>query len=160
MTAPDPGSPVASAPAGPPPPEVRAALQAALAAEHAAVWIYELITAFVPAAQRGQVDGAATDHGGRRDALVAQLRAADTAPVAAAAAYVTPQPVTDGTSALAAATVAESDTASAWRSVLERTDDSGLRATALDALTVAAVRATRWRRTTKVTPATVPFPGE
>jgi hypothetical protein len=48
--------------------------------------------------------------------------------------------------------------AAAWRAALSATRDAD-RGTAVDALTDAAVRATRWRRLAAVTPVTVPFPG-
>jgi hypothetical protein len=56
--------------------------------------------------------------------------------------------------------VAEADTAVGWRAVLERTDDAALRRAALEALTVAAVRATRWRRAAGQAPAAPAFPGQ
>jgi hypothetical protein len=74
--------------------------------------------------------------------------------------YLTPEPVTDAASALRLAITAETDAAAAWRSVVERSPaDADMRGTALEALTDAAVRATRWRATAGTTPLTVPFPG-
>jgi hypothetical protein len=76
-----------------------------------------------------------------------------------AAAYLPPSPVSNGPSALAALVAAEQDTCAAWRGVLERTDDAALRTTALEALTTAAVRATRWRKAAGTSPASITMPG-
>lgn len=136
------------------------ALQGALAAEHAAVWVYGLVGAFVPDALNGRVNEAATAHQARRDATQRILTDAGAAPVPPEPGYVTPEPVTDAVSALRLAIIAETDAAAAWRSVVERGPaDPDLRGTALEALTDAAVRATRWRVTAGITPLTVPFPG-
>jgi hypothetical protein len=136
------------------------ALQAALAAEHAAVWVYGVVGAFVSDALDGRLKDAATAHQARRDATERILIDAGAPPVPAEPGYLAPEPVTDAASALRLAIFAETDAAAAWRSVVERGPaDPGLRATALDALTEAAVRATRWRATAGTTPLTVPFPG-
>lgn len=136
------------------------ALQAALGAEHAAVWAYGLVGAFVPDALSRRLDEAATAHQARRDATQRILIDAGAAPVPPEPGYLTPEPVTDAASALRLAITAETDAAAAWRSVVERSPaDADLRGTALEALTDAAVRATRWRATVGATPLTVPFPG-
>ncbi len=136
------------------------ALQAALAAEHAAVWVYGLAGAFVPDALAGQLDEAAAAHQARRDATERTLIDAGARPVPAEPGYLTPEPVTDAASALRLVITAETDAAATWRSVVERSPaELGLREAALDALTQAAVRATRWRATAGITPLTVPFPG-
>jgi hypothetical protein len=136
------------------------ALQDALAAEHAAVWVYGLLGAFVQDTLNGRLTAAATAHQARRDATQRILIDAGTLPVPPEPGYLTPEPVTDAASALRLAITAETDVAAAWRSVIERSPaDPGLRGTALDALTEAAVRATRWRATAGVAPLTVPFPG-
>lgn len=137
-----------------------AALQDALAAEHAAVWSYSLIVAFLPAdLDRPAIEGAAA-HRTRRTEIEALLTAAGVRPVPAEAAYRTPQPVTDRASALELAVVAESDTAAAWRSVLERSTDAALRKAAVLALTDDTVRAARWRQLAGKTPVIPPFPGQ
>jgi hypothetical protein len=85
---------------------------------------------------------------------------AGTPPVPAEPGYLTPEPVTDVASALRMVITAETDAAAAWRSVVERSPaDPDLRGTALEALTAAAVLATRWRAAAGITPITVPFPG-
>lgn len=136
------------------------ALQGALAAEHAAVWVYGVAGAFISGELGGRVDEAATAHQARRDATERMLIDAGAPPVPAAPGYLTPDPVTDAASALRLVIIAETDTAAAWRSVVERSPaDPGLRWAALDALTTAAVRATRWRAVAGTAPMTVPFPG-
>ena len=159
-----------SAPAPTPPRATVAALQDALATEHAAVWAYGVVSAFVAPELTDQVDEAATAHRARRDATERMLSDAGVEPVPAAPAYRTPSPVTDLAEALMLAITAEDDTAAAWRSVIERSviEHSGvierhaqprLRTTALDALVGAAVRASRWRVAAGVPVHTVPFPG-
>jgi hypothetical protein len=151
-----------TAPAGPtgaPDPVTIDAVQRALAAEHAAVWSLQLVTAFVGQGVAPAVAEATTAHRARRDATEALLRDRATVPIAAEPAYTAPAPVTDEASAVALLIAAESDVAAAWRWVIEHTDDAGVRAMAVDALTDAAVRATRWRRTAGSPQLTVPFPG-
>lgn len=140
--------------------QVVEALQAALAAEHAAVWVYGLVGAFVPDALGGQLDEAVAAHRAQRDATERMLIDTGARPVPAEPGYLTPEPVTDTASALRLAITAETDAAAAWRSVVEHSPaEPGLRRAALDALTRAAVRATRWRAAAGATPLTVPFPG-
>jgi hypothetical protein len=135
------------------------ALQAALAAEHAALWSYTLIVAFVPADQaavartdieqhrtlRGQIEQTLTDVGAR--------------PVSAEPAYATPVPVTDALSAGRLAVTAEADVLAAWRSVLEHTTQVPLRAAAFKALAEGTARAERWRLATGTSPVIPPLPG-
>lgn len=136
------------------------AVQAALGAEHAAIWVYGLVSAFLPEQFDAPVAEGTTAHRARRDATERLLAGAGQTPRPPEPAYVAEQPVTDQPSALAMLVLAESDTAVAWRAVLERTDDKGLRTAALEALTGAAVRATRWRRAAGETPAARAFPGQ
>ncbi|HEU0086367.1 MAG TPA: ferritin-like domain-containing protein [Pseudonocardiaceae bacterium] len=136
------------------------ALQAALAAEHTAVWAYGLAGAFMPDKLAGQLAEAAAAHRMCRDGAEALLIAAGAPPVPAEPGYLTPEPVTNSASALRLAVIVETDAAAAWRSVIERSPaQAELRRAALDALTGAAVRAARWRATAGRIPLTVPFPG-
>lgn len=136
------------------------ALQAALAAEHAAVWVYGVAGAFVSSALTRRLDEATTAHQARRDATQRMLIDAGVSPVPSEPGYLSPEPVTDTASALRLIITAEIDAAAAWRSVVERSSaDPDLRGAALEALTAAAVRATRWRVTAGTAPLTVPFPG-
>ncbi|WP_216216297.1 ferritin-like domain-containing protein [Amycolatopsis aidingensis] len=141
------------------PEEAEQALQQALAAEHAAVWVYGLVAAYLPADfDRGVREGAAA-HRDRRDAAERVLTAAGATPRPAEPAYPPPEPVTDQPSAMALVVVAETDAAQAWRGVLERTDDPALRSMAADSLLGSATRVTRWRADAGTTPAANPLPG-
>ncbi len=140
----------------------RDAVTAALAAEHAAIWAYGLVSAFLPAAVGTDVAAAALAHRERRDAVVALLEDAGVPAPPAAAAYRTPAPVTDTPSAAALAVVAEGDVAAAWRAVCERTEaaDGGtLRTLGLDAMVAAATIGVRWRRLAGTEPVVPVFPG-
>jgi hypothetical protein len=137
-----------------------AALQAALAAEHAAVWVYGVASAFMSSTWARRLDEAATAHQARRDTTERMLVDAGVPPVPPEPGYLTPEPVTDAASALRLVITAETDAAAAWRSVVERSPaDPDVRGAAVEALTAAAVRATRWRQTAGTVPLTVPFPG-
>ncbi|GAB2667476.1 hypothetical protein GCM10027271_28830 [Saccharopolyspora gloriosae] len=141
------------------------ALAAALRAEHAAVWTYELVTAFVSRPQvRSAVAEATGVHEGHRDEAQRLIRATGATPPAASPAYSLPQPMTDEGSAIAVLIIAEQECQVGWRSVLENTEPDGpdpaVRRTALTALTTAATRATRWRITAGRTPAAEAQPGK
>ncbi|MGQ0775842.1 MAG: ferritin-like domain-containing protein [Pseudonocardiales bacterium] len=136
------------------------ALQSALAAEHAAVWAYGLVGAFLADELTDQLAEAAAAHRARRDGTERVLIDAGAQPVPAEPGYLTPEPVTDHASALRLTITVETDTAAAWRSVIEHSPaEPSLRRAALDGLTAAAVQAARWRVTLGSIPATVPFPG-
>jgi hypothetical protein len=141
------------------PAESQEAVQQALGAEHAAIWVYGLVSAFLPDSFGAAVTEGMTAHRARRDATERFLAGAGVVPRPAEPAYVPPKPVTDQASALAVLMVAEDDSAAAWRAVLERTDNGDLRKTALEALTAAAVRATRWRKLAGINPAAAALPG-
>ena len=141
-------------------PDTADAVQVALGAEHAAVWCYGLIAAFLPAALERLTRMDSDAHRARRDATIRMLTDAGRRPVAAEPAYRTPSPVTDQTTAIALAQAAEHDSAAAWHSVLERCDDPGLRRTALDGLTDAATRGARWASRSGTRPLVPALPGE
>ncbi|MFI9817509.1 ferritin-like domain-containing protein [Saccharothrix variisporea] len=134
------------------------AVQDALAAEHAAVWTYGLVSAFA-AQQAAAVAEGALAHRARRDATERWLRDKGATPRPPAPAYLPPAPVDSAASAIAALIAVETDGCVAWRGVIERTDDAELRKTALDALTTSAIRATRWRKIAGVTPVSITLPG-
>jgi hypothetical protein len=140
--------------------EAATAVQDALGAEHAALWVHGLVSAFLPADFDAAVQEGSIAHRTRRDDTELMLNGAGKSPRSAEPAYVTPEPVTDQATAIAVLAVAEADVTVAWRAVLERTDVAALRSSALAALTDAAVRATRWRRAAGQTPATPPLPGQ
>ena len=142
------------------PEETVDALQRAIAAEHAAIWAYGLVSAFLPAAFDAALGKGSEAHTTRRDSVAAMLKNAGATPKSAEPGYSTPQPLTSQPSAFVLLVAAETDDAAAWRSVLEHTSDSGLRKTALDALTDAAMRAMSWRQAAGQTPSTPPLPGQ
>jgi Domain of unknown function (DUF4439) len=134
-------------------------LSAALAAEEAAIYAYGLIG--VNLSRSGDIsDARAAEaiHRNRRDALVSNLDRLKASTAPAPAGYELPFPVDDRATALKLAIHVEDGVAAAWRAVLPVTQAAD-RGTALDALTDAAVRATRWRRRAGVSPVTLPFPG-
>ncbi|GAA2985384.1 ferritin-like domain-containing protein [Actinokineospora diospyrosa] len=137
-----------------------AAVQAALGAEHAAAWVYGLVSAFLPASFDKPIGDGAQAHRAQRDTTERLLGASGATPAPAEPAYLPPKPVTNQASALELVIGAEQDCAVAWRAVLERTDDADVRTTAALALTESAVRATRWRKAAGITPLTPALPGQ
>ncbi|MEC3977478.1 ferritin-like domain-containing protein [Amycolatopsis sp. H20-H5] len=142
------------------PAEAVDALQQALAAEHAAIWVYGLVSAFLPANFDKAVADGAAEHVKRRELSVKVLSASGATPAAPEAAYVPPKPVTDQASAAAVIASAESDTAAAWLGVVDHTDDAELRTMALRALIASARRATPWRQESGEKPPTPAMPGQ
>jgi len=136
-----------------------AALQDALATEHAALWVYSLIVAFLPSGQLAMARADDAAHRELRGAVEQTLTQIGTRPISAQPAYATPKPVTDGASAAALAVVAETDALAAWRSVVERTTDRGLRQAAINALSEGTLRCARWRAAVDTPPAVPTFPG-
>lgn len=136
------------------------ALRDALGAEYAAAWVYDLTTAFVSEDRvRSAVREAVASHRGRRDAARRLLRDAGVEPPPPDAAYRVPRQVTDQDSAIRLLITTEEDCAVGWRAVLEAGDSQRVRRSALDGLTTAATRATRWRITVGEQPPTPAFPG-
>lgn len=135
------------------------ALQQALASEHAALWMYELVTAFLPAAFDESIGAAIDEHHARRDAATRVLSDSGATPVLAEPAYRPPEPVTDDVSAMKAVVSAETDAATTWRGVLVRTGDASLRTYGVDALTASTVHATHWRAEAGMSPAAIALPG-
>ncbi|MEV8627916.1 ferritin-like domain-containing protein [Streptomyces sp. NBC_01268] len=120
------------------------AAQAALAAEHAAVYGYGVVGARVGEARRAEATAAYEGHRARRDALRRTVRDLGGEPVAAAAAYELPFDVPDTAAAIRLAAVLEDRVAGVY-SDLVRSADGPLRKDAAAALREAAVRAVRWR---------------
>jgi hypothetical protein len=120
------------------------ALQAALAAEHAAVYGYGVVGGRIRPDRRTEATAAYDAHRARRDALVREVRDLGGTPVAAAPAYALPFPVPDSAAAVRLAAELEDRVAGVY-SDLVRSAEGELRATATGALREAAVRAVRWR---------------
>ena len=136
-----------------------AQLAAALAAEEAAIYAYGVLGVKLTGdGYRTEARAAEAVHRGRRDVLVSRLSALKASTTPTPAGYVLPFEVTDRASALKLAIHVEDGVAQAWRAVLPATTGAD-RATGLNALVDAAVRAARWRRLGEVTPATMAWPG-
>ncbi|WP_084467875.1 ferritin-like domain-containing protein [Actinokineospora inagensis] len=142
------------------PQDTLTAVQAALGSEHAAVWVYGLVSAFLPANFDKAINEGAQAHRSRRDTTERLLGASGATPNPAEPAYLPPKPVTNQASALGLMVDAEQDCTVAWRAVLEASDDTDIRTNAVAALTESAVRATRWRKTAGITPLTPSMPGK
>ncbi|WP_084477388.1 ferritin-like domain-containing protein [Actinokineospora enzanensis] len=142
------------------PEDTLAAVQAALGAEHAAVWVYGLVSAYLPKEFDTPIDAGAAAHRSRRDTTGRLLGAAGAVAKPAEPAYVPPKPVTDQASAMELVVTAEQDATIAWRSVLDHSDDQEVRRNAVTALKDAATRAVQWRKLAGLTPLTPPMPGQ
>ena len=127
-------------------------LQAALAAEHAAVYGYGVAGAHLSGPRQQEAHAAWNAHRARRDQLAAMLSAQGAVPVAAAAAYKLPFPVTSASRAVTLAATLEDGVTRAFI-VLVALPDAGLRTFGALAMQDSAVRAAQWRDTT------VAFPG-
>ncbi|MGW8064385.1 ferritin-like domain-containing protein [Streptomyces ziwulingensis] len=128
------------------------ALQAALAAEHAAVYGYGVVGGRIGEERRTEARTAYDAHRARRDALAREVRGLGGEPVAAAAGYALPFAVPDPATAVRLAAELEDRVAGVY-SDLVRAAGGGRRTTAAAALREAAVRAVRWRG------GSVAFPG-
>jgi hypothetical protein len=133
-------------------------LQEALAAEHAAVYGYDVLGPHLVDDEQQQARAAGDAHRERRDALTVELTRQRLTPAPAAPAYALPAKVTDRTSALKLAVTLEARSATVWGATLGDLRGADRRR-ALDAVTDYSVRAMRWRRLVGVDPATAAFPG-
>ncbi|MGW8358072.1 ferritin-like domain-containing protein [Streptomyces wedmorensis] len=120
------------------------AAQAALAAEHAAVYGYGVVGGRIGTERRPEARAAYEAHRARRDALRRTVRDLGGTPVAAEAAYALPFPVADPAGAVRLAAVLEDRVAGVY-SDLVRAAEGPMRREAAAALREAAVRAVRWR---------------
>jgi hypothetical protein len=128
-----------------------AALQGALAAEHAAVYGYGVVGAMTSGTQRAAARTDWTAHQVARDTLGAMLTRLGATPVAASAAYQLPFAVTNGKSAARLAAALEDGATRAYLGVVAVTDPA-LRSFGAQAMQTAAVRALAWSGTTQAFP--------
>ncbi|MGP3971327.1 ferritin-like domain-containing protein [Streptomyces sp. 6N223] len=119
------------------------ATQAALAAEHAAVYGYGVVGGLIGEERAGEAGEAYTAHRARRDALERAIHRLDATPVAAATAYELPFTVADGADAERLAAELETRLAGAYADLVAATTGEERRSAA-SALREAAVRAARW----------------
>lgn len=128
------------------------ALQAALAAEHAAVYGYGVAGAYLAGKALATATADWNAHQVARDTLEAMLRQAGAQPVAAAAAYQLPHKVDGPVSAAKLAVLLENRVTAAYLGVVAVSDPS-VRQFGARAMATAAGRAASWRGRT------IAFPG-
>nr|WP_033220703.1 ferritin-like domain-containing protein [Kitasatospora phosalacinea] len=117
-------------------------MQTALAAEHAAVYGYGVVGAFLPAGpQREDARGAYAAHQARRDGWQRLLTAGGASPTAAAAGYRLPFQVKDAPTAARLAAHLETQLTAAYADLAAT---PALRAQAAAALRESALRAAHW----------------
>lgn len=132
--------------------DLLAAVQAALRAEHAAVYGYGVVGGRIREGRRAEAKTAYDAHRARRDDLRRTARDLGGTPEESAGAYALPFPVPDSAAAARLAADIEDKIGGAY-SDLVRAASGDRRRAAADALREAAVRAVRWRG------GSVAFPG-
>jgi Domain of unknown function (DUF4439) len=128
-----------------------AALQAALAAEHAAVYGYGVAGAMLTGAGQAQARADWIAHQVARDTLEAMLTKLGVTPVAASPAYQLPFGVASATAARRLAAALEEGVTRAYLGLVA-VSDSALRSFAARAMQTSATRATTWSGTTQAFP--------
>lgn len=136
-----------------------AALQDALAAEHAAVWGFGVVGAALPSDLRPPVEEARATHRDVRDRVAALLDSRGVDPVAAQPAYALPFEVRTAPDAAALADTLEGGVAIAWAWVLDQATERSTRELAVGVLCDTEVRAVLWRGQAGRTTVTSAFPG-
>ena len=129
-----------------------AALQGALAAEHAAVYGYGVVGAMLAGGEQAQARADWTAHRVARDTLESMLTKLGATPVAASPAYALPFTVTDAKSAARLAAVLEQGVTRAYLGLVA-VSNPALRSFGARAMQTSANRAVAWSG------ATVAFPG-
>jgi hypothetical protein len=138
------------------------ALQSALAAEHAAVYGYGVVGAYLAGSQQATATTDWVAHQVARDRLEAMLRAAGRSqPAAAAVAYQLPMPVRNAREAVALAVVLEDRVATAYLGLVAL-GSTAIREYGAQQVQASAMRAAAWRGSTVafpgLTPATLTAP--
>jgi hypothetical protein len=136
-----------------------AALFDAVAAEHAAIYGYGIVSAHSSPDENDLVSAELAEHRERREAAIAMLTGRSAKAPLPAAGYQLPIPVNNPTDAATLAVRMEDDCAVAWRAALEQASSEQDRAFAVTALTETAVAAARWKQVQGIKPMTVAFPG-
>jgi Domain of unknown function (DUF4439) len=137
--------------AAPPQSAIRA-LQSALAAEHAAVYGYGVVGAYLKGSGRATATADWVAHQNARDQLEATLRSGGAQPGPAAVAYQLPVPVRTPAEAISLAVILEERVATAYLGLVALSTPA-LRELGAAQLRVSALRAAFWRGST------VAFPG-
>lgn len=128
-----------------------AALQGALAAEHAAVYGYGVVGAMLTGARQANARTDWTAHRVARDTLVAMLTRLGATPVAASPAYELPFGVTSAKSAAKLAAALEDGVTRAYLGLVA-VSNPALRTFAAQAMQTSANRALAWSGTTTAFP--------
>jgi hypothetical protein len=137
----------------------QAALFDAIATEHGAIYGYGVVSAHSTAEDNALVAESMAQHRARREEALVMLAEHSVTPPLPAAGYELPLEVTDPGDAAELAVRMESDTATAWRAVLEQAQTTGDRGFAVTAMTQAAVLAARWNQVLGIPQITTAFPG-
>lgn len=137
----------------------QAALFDAVAGEHGAIYGYGMVSAHSTPDDNALVAEAMAQHRARREEALVMLAERAVTPPLTAAGYELPLEVTDPGDAAELAVRMESDTATAWRAVLEQAQTPEDRRFAVTAMTQAAVLAARWNQVLGVPQITTAFPG-
>ncbi|MGW2212802.1 ferritin-like domain-containing protein [Streptomyces sp. NPDC001781] len=119
------------------------ALQAALTAEHAAVYGYGVVGGRIGTPRRGEARSAYDAHRAARDILARSVRDLGGEPVAASPAYALPFTVADSAAALRLAAELEERLAGVYADLVRATSGSR-RTSAAVSLRESTVRAVRW----------------
>jgi Domain of unknown function (DUF4439) len=127
------------------------ALQAALAAENAAIFGYGVVGAHLTGSSQTAAGQDWTGHNQARDALTAMISGLGAAPAAAQASYQLPFRVHDAASATALAAYLEDGVTRAYLGLVA-VSDQRLRRYGAMAMQQAAQRAASWRGTTQAFP--------
>ena len=135
----------------PGPVSAAAALQAALAAEDAAIFGYGVAGAYLSGSRKSAAEQDWTGHNEARDTLTAMISALGAAPVAAQAFYQLPFAVHDAATAMALAAYLEDGVTRAYLGLVA-VSDQRLRMFGALAMQGSAERAAFWRGTTEAFP--------
>jgi hypothetical protein len=136
----------------PPAPGTIRALQTALTAEHAAIYGYGIVGAYLAGSMQATATNDWVAHQVARDRLEAVLRSLGAQPTAAAVAYQLPVPVRNASAAVALAVVLEDRIATAYLGLVALSNVS-IRDFGAMQVQASAMRAAAWRG------GTVAFPG-
>lgn len=134
-------------------------LQAALRAEHGAIWGYGVVGAAVPPDLRVYVRDLDAAHRATRDTLADLIRLRAAEPEPAQASYELPYPVVDAGTGFTFAAALEIAITQGYAFAVSRAATQRAKAFSLAALTEAALRQTFWTKLSGATPVTPEFPG-
>jgi hypothetical protein len=136
-----------------------AALCAALATEHGAIYGYGIVSAHSSPDVNKLVAYAMNQHRERRDQIIVMLAGRAVSAPVAATGYQLPMPVNNPTDAAHLAVRMEKDTEVAWRAAIEQAQTPQDRGFGVTALTQSAILVARWNQVLSVWPITTAFPG-